>query len=81
MLRYTVHAQIQMALRNLPDAWIERTVNAPEWTRPDPIWHSRTRSYCGTTEAGGRILRVVHEPRGPDILVITAHFDRSARRP
>jgi hypothetical protein len=29
---------------------------------------------------GGRVLRVVHRPEGDDIVVITMHFDRGARR-
>ena len=31
-------------------------------------------------EYGARVLRVVHRPEGDDIVIITVHFDRGARR-
>jgi hypothetical protein len=81
VIRFTPYARARMALRNLQDQWIVRTVNAPDWSQPDPLRPGRTRSFRSITEAGGRVLRVAHQADGPDIMVITAHFDRNAKKP
>jgi len=58
---------------------IETTVTYPDWTSPDPD-PALTRSYKEIAAFGGRVLRVVHRTIGTDVLVVTAHFDRGARR-
>ena len=76
----TIHVQRRLAARQLPMDWIERTVRQPDWPSPDPKRPGLTRSYRAIPEAGGRVLRVVHRPLGPDILVVTVFLDRGARR-
>jgi uncharacterized DUF497 family protein len=79
MLILTKHAEEAIEKRNLSFGWIERTVVAPDFTRPDPDDPTLTRSFKAIGETSDRILRVVHRPEGNDILIITAHFDRNAK--
>ena len=62
-----------------PD-WVEATIAAPDRTKADPRNPSLTRSFQAVAAFANRVLRVVHQPDGDDILVVTAHFDRGARR-
>ena len=80
MIRLSKHAQEALEKRNLPFEWVERTIAAPDFSRADPNDLRLTRSFKAINEAGGRILRVVHRPERDDILVVTVHFDRGARR-
>jgi len=79
VIRLTQHAQGALQRRGLQVEWIEVAILAPDWTTrdPDPLL---TRSYKVIADVGGRVLRVVHRPSGDDTLVVTAHFDRDARR-
>ena len=80
MIRLTKHAREAVDVRNISLAWIEATVSSPDFVETDPRHPERTRSYKAIAEFGGRVSRVVHRPEGDDILVITVHFDRGARR-
>lgn len=80
MIRSTKHAEEAVAARAIALAWIEATVNSPDFVQADPRHPERQRSYKAITEYGGRVLRVVHRPEGDDIVIITVHFDRGARR-
>jgi len=75
----SAHAAEAVQLRGLELAWIEATLSDPDWTAPDPR-PGRTRSYKAIAACGGRVLRVVHRPAADGVMVITAHFDRGARR-
>jgi hypothetical protein len=78
-IRHSTHATRQIAARQLQLEWIEETVLNPDWTMADPD-PTLTRSYKAIAERGGRVLRVAHRPDGADVLVVTAFFDRGARR-
>jgi hypothetical protein len=78
-IRFSVHTEKRATERGIGRAWIEQTVLAPDWTRPDPD-PALTRAYKAIPENGGRVLRVVFRPDGAAIRVITAHFDRGAKR-
>ena len=78
-LQLTRHVARRVEERHLLLTWIEAAVFAPDWTTQDPD-PSLTRSFKSIAEAGGRVLRVVHRPDGADIRVVTAFFDRGARR-
>lgn len=80
MVRLSKHMQEALDRRYIALEWVERTLDTPDFARPDPNDPSLTRSFKAIDEAGGRILRVVHRPDGDDILVVTVHFDRGARR-
>ena len=79
MIRLTKHAAESIEKRGIALEWIERTLEMPDFARPDPRDRTLTRSFKGIAEAGGRILRVVHRPEGNDILIATVHFDRGAK--
>jgi hypothetical protein len=80
MIRLTKHAQEALDVRNITLAWIEATVNSPDFVEVDPRHPERTRSYKAVPEYSGRMLRVVHRADGDDIVIITVHFDRGIRR-
>ena len=80
MIRLTRHAQQAIDKRQIPFDWIDRTIARPDFTDVDPHDPALTRSYKAIGEAGGRILRVVHRPEGNDIVIVTVHFDRDAKR-
>ena len=75
----SAHATVTLRERGLALEWIERTVQAPDASGPDPGQPALMRSFKRIPEAGGRVLRVVHRPQNSDMLVITAFFDRGAR--
>jgi hypothetical protein len=80
MIRRTKHAEEAIEKRKIALDWIERAIAMPDFTGPDPSDPALTRSYKAIDEAGGRILRVVHRPDTDDIVIVTVHFDRDARR-
>ena len=79
-LRPMLHLQVRMRERNLPWAWIERTVRQALWTEPEPDDPTAERRFAPIPEFGSRILRVVCAETETEIRVITALFDRNARR-
>jgi hypothetical protein len=80
MIRVTKHAAEAMEARIIPFEWVERTLTFPDWTDTDPRHADRTRAFKAIPEFDGRVLRVVFRPDGADIVVITVHPDRSAKR-
>ena len=80
VLRLTDHAERELRRRAIARAWVEATIATPDWTAPDPRDPGLTRSFKAIATFGSRVLRVVHRPAGDDMLVITAHFDRRAKR-
>lgn len=81
MIRFHPHAVIRIAERHLRPEWVEAAIIAPDWTAPDPDDPSVTRAFCAISQAHGRVLRVAHRRDGNDILVLTAFFDRGAKKP
>lgn len=67
--------------RELEPAWVARVLSDPEWTEPDPNDPELTRAFAAVAERGGRLLRVVYRDDGTTPFVVTAFFDRGARRP
>lgn len=80
MLRLTEHAERELRRRAIALAWVEAAIASPDWTVSDPRDPGLTQSFKAIQAFGDRVLRVVHRPDGDDMLVITAHFDRGARR-
>jgi hypothetical protein len=80
VIRYSLHANEQIEDRRIERIWVEIAITVPDWTEADPNFPERTRCYKAIAEVAGRVLRVVHQRDDDDIMVITAHFDRSARR-
>jgi len=80
MIRPTRHAEEAVEKRNIALDWIDRTVTMPDFNDIDPGDPTLKRSFEAIDEADGRILRVVHRAEGNDIVVVTVHFDRNAKR-
>jgi hypothetical protein len=80
MIRLTKHATEVMEARNILIEWVERTLQLPDWIAPDPRHPDRMRAFKAIAELGGRFLRVVYRPEGADMVVITVHPDRNAKR-
>jgi hypothetical protein len=80
MIRLTQHATEMIEDRKIAEAWLEATIRMPDWTEPEPRDPAVTRSFRMFAELGDRVLKVVHRREDADILVITAYFDRDAKR-
>ena len=77
---YTRHAERAMSERDIAAAWVEATVRAPEWVLVDETTAGAERRYRSVAERGNRILRVACLESDDHIRIITAFFDRKARR-
>jgi hypothetical protein len=80
VIRFSKHAQEAITKRNIAAVWIENAISTLDFVEVDPRHPDRFRSYIAIPESGGHVLRVVHRPDGADIIIITAHFDRGAKR-
>ncbi len=76
----TYHAGLKIRQRHLDLQWIERTARHPEWTQADPYQPEVERRFRSIEEFGGRVLRVACVETVDTIRVISAVFDRGARR-
>jgi hypothetical protein len=80
MIKLSKHTADEMNRRGIALAYIAAVIAAPERSMIDPKDAALTRSFRAIPDFGNRVLRVVHRPDGPDIFVVTAHWDRGARR-
>lgn len=80
VVKLSKHTSDEMAGRGIRLAYIEAAISLPDRVGADPSDPSLTRSFKSISAFGGRMLRVVHRPDGADIFVVTAHWDRGARR-
>jgi hypothetical protein len=80
-LAFTKHADDATAERELMGEWIERAVYAPQWEVADPVQPDAVRRFRAIPEYGDRILRVVCLETDAEIRILTAFFDRGARKP
>jgi hypothetical protein len=69
-----------MVARGNSAAYIEGVLANPTYTTPDRTDPTLTRSFGPIAAHGNRMLRVVHRPDGNDVFVVTATWDRGARR-
>ncbi len=79
-IRLSKHTADEMDNRGIRLAYIAAVIAAPDQTMIDPKDPTLTRSFRAIPEFAGRVLRVVHRPDGADIFIVTAHWDRGARR-
>jgi hypothetical protein len=80
-LHYTGHAEDAIAERALDLSWIERTVRQPDWSVPDPREAGVERRFRMIPEFGSRTLRVACLETLAEIRILTAFFDRDAKKP
>jgi hypothetical protein len=76
----THHVHMRMAKRQLPVAWVERTIRHPDWAEPEPLAPSVECRFRAIPEFDGPILRIACVETASDIRIITVTFDRDARR-
>ena len=76
----TYHAGMKIRQRELDIDWVERTARHPEWAQADPYRPEIERRFRAIEEFGGRVLRVACIETPDTIGVISAVFDRGARR-
>lgn len=79
-LDFTRHARTKMEERAIDEAWVDRAARQSEWTEPEPNDPTAERRFAAIPEFGNRVLRVVCVETANTIRVITALFDRGARR-
>jgi Domain of unknown function (DUF4258) len=76
----TFHARVRAAERQLRIGWIEQTARHPDWAEPDANDPFVERPFRAIKVFGSRILRVACVETSSEIRVISAMFDRNARR-
>ncbi len=77
----TGHAASAVDERKLAITWIKQAALSPDWVQPDIRWPRVERRFRAIPEYGNRILRVVCMETDEEIRIITAFFDRKAKRP
>lgn len=80
-LLFTLHARDAVDERQIDPDWIECTAREPEWTIPDPRNAGVEQRFRAIPHFDGRILRVACYETEKEIRILTAFFDRDARRP
>ena len=77
-VKFTAHASRMLKERRIAREWVDRTLVSPVQTETKA---DGTVHYLGTVaEHGGRILRVVVNPKQEPPQVITVFFDRRMGR-
>ena len=76
----THHAETKIAERGLQLIWVEQTAREPDWTEPEPDDPQAERRFRAVAAREGRVLRAVCVETKNTIRIITAMFDRGARR-
>jgi Domain of unknown function (DUF4258) len=77
----TIHAAQAVSERELRLEWVESAARTSEWSRPDPQGNGIEQRFRTIPEHGNRILRVACLESTTEIRIITAFFDRKAKRP
>ncbi len=77
---FTQHTEDTIRERELDPQWIVRTAIEPEWTTSDPFRAGVERRYRAIPEHGDRILRVACFETETELRIVTAFFDRGARK-
>ncbi len=77
-VEFSKHARDVMRERNIPQAWVRRTTDAPD--RADAAADGTRHYIKAIPEHGGRFLRVVVNPAFTPQRVVTVFFDRRLGR-
>ena len=80
MITLSKHILDEMGSRGISLSYIERALVQPDRTTPDPVQPGLSRAYRAVAEFNNRVLRVVYRTDGADFFVVTAHWDRGAKR-
>jgi Domain of unknown function (DUF4258) len=77
---FTAHARTRLRDRRIDLKWIEEAIFDPDWTEKDPKDPAVERRFRTVWQFGGRVLRVACVETNSSVRVISAMFDRNARR-
>lgn len=77
----TQHARDALEKRQIAIAWLERVLERPEWTEPDPVDAALEHRLAVIPEFGSRVLRVIINTTTSPPRVVTTYFDRRRTRP
>lgn len=75
----TKHAKRALAERGIPLECVERTLEAPELTLPDPNDAAVERRFRRISEFDDRVLRVAVNTRVEPMRVVSVFFDRGMK--
>ncbi len=75
----TKHAERALAEREIPIEWVERTLDAPELSLPDPDDPAVERRFRRIPEFGDRVLRVAVNASVVPKRVVSVFFDRKMK--
>ncbi|HIK23460.1 MAG TPA: DUF4258 domain-containing protein [Thermosynechococcus sp. M3746_W2019_013] len=70
------HARDALQKRQIPLAWMERVLRAPEVTEVDRVDPDLEHRLARIPEFGNRVLRVIVNGKKTPPIVVTAFFDR-----
>lgn len=76
-IRYSEHARIKTAARGVEANDVARIVEAPLWRETEPADPTVERRFG---MVGERVLRIAVRETPNETLIVTAVFDRGARR-
>jgi hypothetical protein len=75
------HARDVLEKRQIPRAWIERTMRCPQASKADPLDPDLTHYLARIDEFDDRVLKVIVNTKKTPPLVVTAFFDRGRTIP
>jgi len=76
--KLSTHTQDMLKERNIPEEWVWRTINSPDWENKGE--DDNIHYFKSIVEHGGRFLHAVVNPHVSPKKVVTVFFDRKARR-
>ncbi|MFC5344070.1 DUF4258 domain-containing protein [Brevundimonas staleyi] len=77
---FAPQAPFKIAQRRLWSTWVERCVRQPDWIENDPTDPTVERRFAVIPEHDARVLRVAVRETEREFFVISAFFDRGARK-
>jgi hypothetical protein len=72
----TEHAREGLEKRRIELAWLERALDTPEATEPDPVDPDLEHRLAKIPQWGNRVLRVIVNRNTSPPRIVTAFFDR-----
>ena len=77
----TEHARDALEKRRIPLEWMEKALDAPEWTEKDPIDQDLEHRFARISEFNDRVLRVIVNVTAAPPRIVTIYFDRRRTGP
>ena len=79
-ITFSAHTLDVLEERMIDQEWVQRVVETPNLLIPDSEDPQLLHALAPVPENGGRVLRVIYNAEAVPAHVVTAFFDRSARR-